>query len=487
MFAPIRVARFFSSLRILTILCVFLLLKNPAAAQTRPVTFDVSLMDGSWFRGETATSELSIELPGETRSLPIHEVKQLVPGLNRRPELLRDFQKLVQDFGSADFRRRESAVLRMRKIGPEIGGELRSFQQDSDLERRYRVRGLLKEFGRDTSATEWSVPDSIETAHGTIKGRVTEDAISFDTEYGRLQIPWENLSSMRQSNTPRRINLLKQIDVKTQAIRGDWVFSDGILQSPADQPWALLQLETKPPSAYTIQATIERKSGRDALVFPVVVGKSECNVCIDGWPRGETLHTGLEMIRGEGPLTNGTSTKGTYLPLNQPVSIQIDVTPTSVRLAVDQKKVFHWKGDPAVFSMQDGWKRRDASVLALGSYNASFKVSSLALVYSTIRPPTLRASAGDYVIELKDGMRFVLRPGDGQTIEILHRGVSQTIPLKRLRSLVRRDASAGLMEVELTNEVSLVGTMASDFLSFEIALGTLKLPCREIVRISRVL
>ena len=464
---------------------MILLSQDQAVSREPAASFHMALINGSLIQGEPAVAEFRIDTMGHTQSLPMETVKQLTPGLMRRPKFLKHYQQLVRDFASDDFFTREAACKKMLEIGPEIRGELKDFQNDTDLERRYRARRILKELEKQSISVIWSKQDSIETAHKKFTGKIDLDELTFQTKYGRLQIPLKHISVLRRGTPPQPIDLLKEIDVKRQGIRGRWTMEKGHLTTPPNQAWALMQLNKKPPATYTLHVTAERKTGDDALVFPIVVGQSECNVCLDGWPRGDTHHSGLELIRGEGPLTNETSHKRVLLPTNQPKDIQIDVTPTSVRLLVDQKRIFYWKGDPRVFSMQKGWQRPDTTVLGIGSYNASFQISRLELATQSTLRPLLRASAGDCVIDLQDGSRFVLNPAH-QKLEILAQGVMQTIPLKNLVSLARSESDERKTQVKLVDGSTFTGEIQSDRLEFQSDLGTLTVPTHKIKRMARI-
>ena len=201
----------------------------------------------------------------------------------------------------------------------------------------------------------------------------------------------------------------------------------------------LAAIRRQTPPSYRLSAKVERKTGNDALIFPIVVGEKECNVCLDGWPRGGVKHSGLELIRGHGPPTNSTRHRGRLLHTNRLTSLHIDVTPTSVGLTVDRRQIFAWKGDPNVFSMQPGWVRPDKTVLGHGSYSASFQISELTLSTAGREETKIRAKQNAFVWELKDQTRIVLDSETNQELPVTAQGEALKIPLSQIQSLLQQN------------------------------------------------
>jgi hypothetical protein len=469
-----------------TLVTLVLLMGRGVYADEDPSTLvRISMTNGALIHGTLTASQIVLSADGRHYTVPIEQLKHLTPGLSRRPELLEEIQALVRDLGSEDFHKRESVSRQLRDLGPVIKSELELFQQDSDAERQYRVGELLQLIDKHRTPTVWSRKDRIEFGDQTLSGTIAADLFEVVTKYGRLRVPLSEISILRQSDGRGRVDLLKLIDPRRQSIRGDWKLKDGILVSPPDVPWALLQLDMKPPPTYTIRATVERKEGHDALIFPIIVGDKECNVCIDGWPRDGKHHSGLEMIRGLGPPSNETRHWGDLLTPDKLASIQIDVTATSVRLTVDRRQIFDWRGSPDVFSMQKGWERPDKTVLGLGSYSASFHISRLELRATVDQHLIVRAAVDDCILELKDGTRLIVKPTEDQRITIKSRSVSNPIPLTQLRSLTQAEDNLAEMRAELVGNKAIVGEIEPQVLKFEARLGVLKLPTRDIVRITR--
>ncbi len=250
-----------------------------------PAGFHITLTNGAVFHGTLAVSEFKITVDGQVHSIPREQVKRFTPGLNRRPELLKTVRRLVRDLAARAYHQRAAASAKLAELGPEIRGELERFRQDDDLERRVRVKRLLRLSDRYKPEGFALRQDCIETAKDSFLGTVAVETLEVSTEYGRLRIPPSRVAHLRDAEQLARVDLLKEIDLKQAAIRGKWKRVNGALVSPQGVPWALLQLAAKPPASYTIRAIVERKGGSDALVFPIVVGEHECNVCLDGWPR----------------------------------------------------------------------------------------------------------------------------------------------------------------------------------------------------------
>ena len=137
-----------------------LLIPAMALGQDHSEEFQIALVNGAFFRGKPLVSQIAIHVDGQSNSVSIEDLKQLTPGLRRRPEFLKHYRQLVRDFASDDFFTREAASKKMLEIGPEIRGQLKAFHNDPDLERRYRARRIVKELDKQYTSVIWSQQDS---------------------------------------------------------------------------------------------------------------------------------------------------------------------------------------------------------------------------------------------------------------------------------------------------------------------------------------
>ena len=90
--------------------------------------------------------------------------------------------------------------------------------------------------------------------------------------------------------------------------------------------------------------------------------------------------SGLELISGRKIKNNPTTRKiKNVLPMDKPVPLTVEVTPSTVRVEVAGTEIVNWKGDPSVFSLQQAWDVPNKAWLHLGTYYSVFDTQSLTL------------------------------------------------------------------------------------------------------------
>ena len=365
------------------------LLPEPAFA-AEPV-FVATLWSGEEIRGVLPGPLRWIE-EGSSVAEPLDSraVQLLCPGLQRRAALSLQVKQWIEELGAPRFAERHQATRQLLKYGADVRCELEQLKTN-DPERQERVEVLMRKIAARTAMIYRARTDQVIVTRQIQQGRVATDPIELKTEQGVRALELEDVWLLRREGYRGEIDLLSDVELPQQAIRGNWRKKDGVLVSPGDRAWALLQFRLRPPPSYRIEADVQRMSGSDALIFPIVVGSNQCNVCIDGWPRGSYHHTGIELINGKGPPYNSTRHAGDLLKKNTPAKIRIEVTPRSVTLQFDNRRIFQWQGDSEVFSMQREWTRPDETVLGIGSYEAEFHIQRLTVTPivedAALRPP----------------------------------------------------------------------------------------------------
>ncbi len=398
-FAPFRFAYLIAPVVVIGILIA-------GASAEEPAGLRIEMTDGSIIVGVPLAAEFEVVSASQRRRIAFKDVLQIVPGTNHLGAAFENnVKQLATGLGDTLYATRESSHAALMKLGPAAIALLKAYENDADLERRTRVRKIIGELKKSRTIDTRRL-DQIIQAEAVHEGVVAGEHLKIRSPWGKLTVPWSDILVVCNLATSRPVNLLANISVVRDAIRGKWRIAGGVLTTPTQTPWALLQLKHAPPKRYSLHITAKRLTGADALVFPLVVGGRECNVCIDGWPRSGRVHTGLELIDGHGPLTNQTRHRGTLLAKNKTTVVVIDVSPTSVRLTINGKQIFFWQGDPAKFSMQPGWTRPDKTVPAIGCYNAQFQITRLDLIPSAAVQPT-RLKPGAKVMQLKNGARLV--------------------------------------------------------------------------------
>jgi hypothetical protein len=104
------------------------------------------LMDGSMITGRLSLKELTVETKFGTLNVPVANIRSFTPGLSSHPTLSKQIAGWIEELGSGTFNDREEAQKSLMKLGPSVRAELERRRDDSDAERRTRVRAILGEF-----------------------------------------------------------------------------------------------------------------------------------------------------------------------------------------------------------------------------------------------------------------------------------------------------------------------------------------------------
>jgi hypothetical protein len=185
--------------------------------------------------------------------------------------------------------------------------------------------------------------------------------------------PYRRIAAKPVIDARGRINLLMTIDPPRDAICGIWQVDQSALTCHKER-YARLQIPVDIPDSYVLRATVKRIFGVDTLAFVLVVDGRQVLLAMDGYG-GDVA--GLGLVDGKKQNNNETTMRTTVFPENRAVQIEIRVTPRSVSLVADGKRIVQWQGDAAAFSMQEEWQVPRKDWLHLACYEAGFEISSL--------------------------------------------------------------------------------------------------------------
>ena len=177
--------------------------KPPEKPAGDPEALRLHLMDGSMITGRLSLKDLTVETKFGTLNVPVANIRSFTPGLSSHPALAKQIAGWIEELGSGTFNDREEAQKALMKLGPAVRAELERRRDDSDAERRTRVRAILGEFEQaqddadeppssDRSAAngnaQYIQEDTIETSEFTIVGHIVPQSFAISSLYGPLTI-----------------------------------------------------------------------------------------------------------------------------------------------------------------------------------------------------------------------------------------------------------------------------------------------------------
>lgn len=173
--------------------------------------------------------------------------------------------------------------------------------------------------------------------------------------------------------TGEPIDLLKQIDVGRDAVRGDWKMENGVLVTPREQ-FSKLLLPRPPAEEYRLVAAVERLGGRYGLGVILKVGEHRVMLSIDGY---NGHFSGLENIIGKNFPTHESTYKGRLLEDGKLATVVYTVRRNSIEVELDGRQIVHWEGDPATLVLPPDWQVPDPSRLALSEFDTMLRIHKL--------------------------------------------------------------------------------------------------------------
>jgi hypothetical protein len=166
------------------------------------------LMDGSVIAGRLPMKEIAVETLFGNLNVPVSKIKSITPGLVSHPALAKEISGLIADLGSANYSDREKAQQALVKMGPPVRSELERHQNDSDVERRNRVKAILAEFDQQTEDLDEDTEavsslrerDTIDTTEFTIIGKIVPQSFVITSLYGDLNVKLADIRKAERSS-----------------------------------------------------------------------------------------------------------------------------------------------------------------------------------------------------------------------------------------------------------------------------------------------
>jgi hypothetical protein len=192
---------------------------STTATPVDPKIIQLHLMDGSMIAGKLSVDEIEVETRFGKLKIPIESIRSFTPGLQSHPELGKQVYGLIEKLGSSDYDQREMAQKELSRMGEPVRPELLKHRDDTDKERRERVRAILDELdeaGDDAEVEprpQWFIPhDLVETSEFTAVGKIVTTEFTIATNYGPLNV---KLSDVRRGERPsqKAENLEKTVTI----------------------------------------------------------------------------------------------------------------------------------------------------------------------------------------------------------------------------------------------------------------------------------
>jgi hypothetical protein len=189
------------------------------------------------------------------------------------------------------------------------------------------------------------------------------------------------------------IDLLKNVDVKRDAVSGKWTLQGNELvangwtgdSAPAGSPdfWTLrlaIPIETGPE--YDLHIEFTRISGAQDVSLFLPVGDAQCRVVLSGW-RGDL--DGIDMVDGrlanaeEPPLIQRPSIVKNQQRTAVDASVKVQGESADIRISIQGQKPIHFRGKTSALGVDPTWQFPDRKCIGLGGLDANIAFHSVSL------------------------------------------------------------------------------------------------------------
>jgi len=197
---------------------------KPESPPRDPRSIRLYLMDDSVITGLLSVADIEVETDFGKLTIPVDRIRSFRPGLASHPQLEKQVSELIDELGADQFDRREAAQRALLKLGPAVKEAVERHQDDTDNERRTRIKTILVEFDEqdepgdeddDAAARDQSVMiqrDTVETTEFTLVGRIVPKSFTVESPYGPLTVKLSDIRS-GQRDVAQRETLRKSFAV----------------------------------------------------------------------------------------------------------------------------------------------------------------------------------------------------------------------------------------------------------------------------------
>ncbi|HLX64277.1 MAG TPA: hypothetical protein VKX17_23595 [Planctomycetota bacterium] len=171
------------------------------------------------------------------------------------------------------------------------------------------------------------------------------------------------------------VNLLKQIDVLRDIVKGDWSVENGVLASKYSDREQTLQLPIHPGNCYDFHADFMNTTQKGDTGIILAHSGQQVWLSLSGW---DNTGVGLTLIDGRMATDNSTWAKST-IEHNVRHDVLVQVRPKSIRALLDGIEIVNFEFTTANFSLLSYLRIRDKLAVGLGCWFQSTQFHTIEL------------------------------------------------------------------------------------------------------------
>ena len=201
--------------------------ERPAPDPIDDQLVQLELWDGSTISGKLEVESLDIETSYGRLTVPIGQIKKVLPGLQSYPELKSRIDTLVESLGDKDFDVRESSQRELSGMGVMVLNLLEGYQNQGSAEQKKRLKEILVELqaiaddlldsGEFDSERTLSQKDTIVTREFTIVGAIQTTDFLLQTKFGDLTVKLNDIKAGDRTVFGGQEIVRKQVKVGAEA------------------------------------------------------------------------------------------------------------------------------------------------------------------------------------------------------------------------------------------------------------------------------
>ncbi len=169
------------------------------------------------------------------------------------------------------------------------------------------------------------------------------------------------------------VDLLALVDVKRDAVAGQWTLQNRRLDSPK-YFGARIELPYQSPDEYRLAVIAQPLDEPNALVLGLRLGRHRFMANLN-YTTPDGTFSQLEHAGGAAAAMN----KGAVFKKGRPSQVICTIRKGVVQVSVDGRDVIAWRGDSEKLSLTDYWNTPNQNALFLGAYDCRYRIYSATL------------------------------------------------------------------------------------------------------------